>query len=330
MIHRWLIPLMLLLSFGAHAAGSARWNDFATRFISADGRVIDSGNGGISHSEGQGYAMLLAVAHNDRARFERVWQWTHRRLQTRGDALFSWQWQPDASGGKVGDRNNASDGDLLIAWALLRAAERWKQPRYRGQALKILADVRSKLIKPSRFGPLLLPAEKGFEKPGGPIVNPSYWLFPAFAEFTRADRAPVWAELRQSGLALLAAGRFGQWQLPPDWLQVGETLTPAMSRRYGYNALRVPLYLAWAGLDTPERIAPFLAFWDAHPDHLPAWTDFDGNAIDPADAQPGIHAIVALLRQAAGAVRFGDGDNRDYYPAVLELLSRQAATEVRR
>ncbi|GHD64352.1 glycosyl hydrolase family 8 [Jeongeupia chitinilytica] len=329
MIRRWLLALALLLPVTGHA-GDARWDDFVTRFVAADGRVTDTGNGGISHSEGQGYTLLLAVAQNDRATFGRVWTWTRSRLQTRGDALFSWQWKPDADGGKVGDRNNASDGDLLIAWALLRGAQRWQQPGYRAEALKILADVRGKLIKPSRFGPLLMPAEKGFDR--GPVVNPSYWLFPAFAEFARADRAPVWAELRQSGLALLAAGRFGQWQLPPDWLQVSDTLAPAMSHQYGYNALRVPLYLAWAGLDTPERIAPFLAFWDANTERLPAWTDLGTNAVDPDSAQPGLYAIVALVRQrqAGGTVRFGDGDNRDYYPAVLDLLSRQAAREARR
>ncbi|WP_168163829.1 glycosyl hydrolase family 8 [Jeongeupia sp. USM3] len=325
MIRRWLLALSLLLPLAAHA-GDARWDDFVTRFVADDGRVVDTGNGGISHSEGQGYTLLLAVAHDDRATFGRVWQWTQTRLQTRGDALFSWQWKPDTDGGKVGDRNNASDGDLLIAWALLRGAQRWKQPAYRADALKILADVRSRLIRPSRFGPLLLPAAQGFEKPEGVIVNPSYWLFPAFAEFTRTDRSPVWAALRRSGLALLAAGRFGQWQLPPDWLLAGDPPAPAMSRQYGYNALRVPLYLAWAGLDTPERMQPFIAFWDAHPDHLPAWTDFDGNTVDPDDAQAGIHAIEALVRKH----RFGDGSNRDYYPAVLDLLSRQAAREMRR
>ena len=33
----------------------AEWQAFKTRFVSADGRVIDTGNGNITHSEGQGY-----------------------------------------------------------------------------------------------------------------------------------------------------------------------------------------------------------------------------------------------------------------------------------
>ncbi len=43
------------------AAGSD-WRLFIKRFLASDGRVIDNGNGDISHTEGQGYGMLLAVA----------------------------------------------------------------------------------------------------------------------------------------------------------------------------------------------------------------------------------------------------------------------------
>jgi len=34
---------------------------YQSKFISPEGRVIDDANGGISHSEGQGYGMLIAV-----------------------------------------------------------------------------------------------------------------------------------------------------------------------------------------------------------------------------------------------------------------------------
>ncbi|MEG9529489.1 MAG: glycosyl hydrolase family 8, partial [Hyphomicrobiales bacterium] len=42
------------------------WRAYRSRFITDQGRVVDTANGQISHSEGQGYGMLLAVAAGDR------------------------------------------------------------------------------------------------------------------------------------------------------------------------------------------------------------------------------------------------------------------------
>ena len=41
--------------------GSA-WRDYTSRHMTPEGAVIDDANEGISHSEGQGYGMVLAVA----------------------------------------------------------------------------------------------------------------------------------------------------------------------------------------------------------------------------------------------------------------------------
>jgi endoglucanase len=50
------------------------WDQYRSRFITADGRVIDKDNDpkGVTHTEGQGYGMLLAEAAGDRDRFDRV------------------------------------------------------------------------------------------------------------------------------------------------------------------------------------------------------------------------------------------------------------------
>ena len=49
--------------FGAYdgTVAESDWAAYRDRFVLADGRVVDDGNGGISHSEGQGYGLLLAV-----------------------------------------------------------------------------------------------------------------------------------------------------------------------------------------------------------------------------------------------------------------------------
>ncbi|ALN74812.1 hypothetical protein M673_18990 (plasmid) [Aureimonas sp. AU20] len=48
------------------------WELYRSRFVSAEGRVVDNDNGSISHSEGQGYGMPLTVAARDRANFDKL------------------------------------------------------------------------------------------------------------------------------------------------------------------------------------------------------------------------------------------------------------------
>ena len=162
------------------------WSDYRHAYIRDDGRVVDNGQQGISHSEGQGYAMILAAAANDRQTFAQVWSWTRRHLQVRADALLAWKWDPQK--GEVVDTNNATDADLLVAWALLRAARRWEVPAYRDEAMRIAQDIRSQLVIEASIGPILLPGAFGFIHDGVVTINPSYWIFPALTELDRQMR----------------------------------------------------------------------------------------------------------------------------------------------
>ena len=209
--------LALAASCLALAACSADtdWETFKQGFLEADGRIVDTGQGRISHSEGQGFAMLFAVHYADRAAFDRMWQWTRQNLMVRDDALLAWRWEPK---GGVTDRNNAADGDVLVAWALLRAAEKWRQPEYAAAGARIAADIRRKSMRRTTHGLVLLPGQEGFDKPEGLTINLSYWVYPALRELARADPAPEWDELARAGIAILQYSYFGRWRLPPDWL----------------------------------------------------------------------------------------------------------------
>src|SRR5262249_22467996 len=81
------------------------WAAYAEHFVSPEGRVIDTANGNISHSEGQGYGLLLAVLADDRAAFERIWSFTRTELMIRPDGLAAWRWEPDTAP-HVTDPNN--------------------------------------------------------------------------------------------------------------------------------------------------------------------------------------------------------------------------------
>src|SRR3569833_4621834 len=86
------IGQVLVLAACATPPGLDRrhWDNYQSRFISPDGRAVDTGNGGVSHSEGQGIAMLMAVAFDDRARFVLLWCWFLVLLLVCVVFLFVW------------------------------------------------------------------------------------------------------------------------------------------------------------------------------------------------------------------------------------------------
>lgn len=324
-----LLWAALLFPLAVHAS-DADWRVFRQSFIGSQGRVIDSGQNGISHSEGQGFAMLLATHYGDRDAFDRLWQWTRQHLQVREDRLLAWRWEPDKG---VSDRNNASDADLLVAWALLRAAEKWGEPAWLADAAAIARDIRARLLRRTAHGLILLPGAEGFDHRDGARVNLSYWVFPALRELQRADSSAEWGELASNGITLLQYARFGRWDLPPDWLKLSEKVMPASGypERFGYDAVRIPLYLLWSGQDSDALLAPYRRFWSYFTGarFLPAWTSLKDDSVDSHDALPGIKGIAQWVMDGDGVRLPAVEASGDYYSAVLLLLAGMAIAERR-
>ena len=312
-------------------AADADWETFKQGFLEPDGRIVDTGQGRISHSEGQGFAMLFAVHYADRAVFDRLWVWTRQNLQVRDDALLAWKWQPQ---GGVTDRNNAADGDLFVAWALLRAAEKWRQPEYAAAGTRIAADIRRKSMRRVAHGLVLLPGLEGFDKPEGLTINLSYWVYPALRELARADPAPEWDELSRTGVAILEYSYFGRWRLPPDWLRLGERVLPGgpPPERFGFDAVRIPLYLLWSRKETDALIKPYRDFWGHFEGvrALPVWTNLKDDSVDTHGAGLGVRAIAQMVAEypALRADRLPALDReQSYYSSVLLLLCKIALRE---
>ncbi|MEE9398596.1 MAG: glycosyl hydrolase family 8 [Methylococcales bacterium] len=328
-----VLSLLLVISSCSYLVRDSRlyqknWQVYKANYITANGRVIDTGNQGSSHSEGQGYGMLLAEAANDRATFVQVWQWARENLQRSEDGLFSWQYMPDKG---ITDVNNATDGDILIAWALVRAAKRWQITEYDRNARQILSAIKDKLIRRWRTETVLLPGLMGFEHADGSLtINLSYWVFPAFYEFAHFDRASVWIDLAQSGFVLLSQARFGRWGLPPDWIRLNEmaTIEPDRKPVFGYNAVRIPLYLLWADKADRENTRSYFQFWNKEFNFQPAWTNLEDNSIDSYDASIGIKGVNALVVALNKNERVSTkllSSKEDYYSASLLLLSQLAS-----
>jgi endoglucanase len=314
----------------------AAWRSYKTRFITEQGRVVDTANGRISHSEGQGYGMLLAVAADDRAAFERIWAWTRANLLVRDDQLAAWRWEPDRRPA-VADMNNATDGDLLIAWALTEAGEVWADGGYRIAARRIAVEIGRKLILPGTAnGSLLLPGMAGFsadDRPDGPVLNLSYYVFPAFQRLPIVAPEFDWAELGRAGLRLIDKARFSKARLPSDWVTLKDGMPqPAQGfpAEFSYNALRVPLYLAWAGFDQPRHHVDYLNLWRSADRRVVALVELTGGTVSTRLSEPGYLALPALSACASAGVPFprhvlSPQGSENYYPATLHLLALVAA-----
>jgi endoglucanase len=344
-----LLAAPAVLAGGARAQGmpewlvdmKTEWAVFRGRFVTREGRVLDSGKGDETHTEGQGFGMLFAAEAGDANTFDRIHDWTKRYLRHRGDNLHAWRYRGDAVD-SVADHNNASDGDIMIAWALQRAADLFARPPLAREAALIARDILSQCTREVAGRLVLLPGAQGFEKRDHVILNPSYYLIPALLDLEKLVPGPQWRRLVSDGLEICCRNaRFGKWSLPADWIEFPREasfqprLAAGWPTRFSWDAVRVPLYLAWGRRWDEPALQSSVAFW-TDPTHrmLPAWTDLRSNGISPYPGHAGVRAVAQLsiaARDHAG--RIGElprvAQATDYYGAALILLSRIAWQDTR-
>jgi endoglucanase len=329
---------LLMGAVSAHANPSISprdWTAFRSKFVESSGRVIDDGNGSISHSEGQGYGMLLAYLAGNRADFEQIWTFTRTELLLRDDGLAVWKWDPAAEP-HVTDQNNATDGDILIAYALALAGETWLRKDLSEAGAGIAQAVGRTTIVESQGRKLLMPAVAGFgagDREDGPVINLSYWIFEAFPVFDRLAPDHDWSALSRSGLTLLAPTTASPASLPPDWLSLRSQPKPARGfpAEFGYNALRIPLYLIRSGMTDRSLLIPFREAMQETGGAAVRIVEVPSGKTSATLFEPGYRAIPALIACVIDKQKF-PADLKTftptrYYPSTLHLLVLSFATE---
>lgn len=281
---------------------------FFGRYVDADGRVVRHDQGGDTVSEGQAYAMLIAVGVGDRSGFDRVWGWAATNLQ-RADGLLAWHWD----GGRVVDDQPATDADLDAAWALALAGERWGRPDLTAEAARIGAAILAHQVIGTARGPVL--AAGPWAVADG-WANPSYGSPAAFDVLGRITGDPTWAALAESARRL-ATESTGTAGVVADWARVGSdgsvraTAAPGDGSDTGpvagYEAHRVPIRFALDCTDAGQAVARrWWGFAQGRTDPGPApVVDLDGRPL-----APGTHAS-ALAASAAAAEASGAHDSAD-------------------
>lgn len=328
--------VVLFVSGSAYSGEEPYWEQYKTHFISEDGRIIDYYQNSASHSEGQGYGMLLAVMHDDRALFDKIWQWTDNNLRVRQDGLLGWLWGKRTNGKwEIIDYNNATDGDILVAYALLEAGEKWEVKEYGDEALKIIKAIREEIAFNWQGKQLLLPAYYGFTQGDEFIVNPSYFILPAFRAFAKVDQKSFWDNVHKGSSAVLSEAEFSTLRLPADWIKLGQSGTSVYSERsenFGYEAIRVPLYISMEEKPKfPQGMREILNTYNAV-GYIPLWVNLIDNSFSLKTAPAGFYAVFARAAVTMGEDALSEKlleeakhklaeEKDDYYSFTLYLLA---------
>ncbi|RUO80815.1 cellulase [Idiomarina tyrosinivorans] len=230
------------------------WQRLKNQFISPQGRVIDLGSErGITTSEGQAYAMFMALVANDPATFAKLLRWTQEQLLA--DHTFgqspAWLWgRNDQGQWQVLDNNAAADADIWMAYALLTAGKRWQQPQYSDYGRALANQVLKHQTRKTSEGLVLLPGPQGFVREHGFTINPSYFSLPLFIGLAQLTQDKRWLQVHHTSLILLQ--RMQRLGGIPDWVDVNtrlqitsqQTQADAANKLHGsYDAIRSYLWL---------------------------------------------------------------------------------------
>ena len=273
------------------------------RYVQADGRVSRLDQGGDTVSEGQSYALALALAVHDDATFDRVWTWTREHLQ-RPDGLFAFH---ASATGVVLDRTPATDADLVIAWALLRKGD--PAGRRVADAVRRFETVAVGSRRVLAAGPWAT---------GQPAtLNPSYWAFPVLRNLALLQPRAGWDRLADDASAVLAAL---PESLPPDWARADGARVRAEPSpdgvhptQYGPDAQRVTAWSAWSCTPVDRAAAARAARVSTRPVLA---SDLTGRQLQPQMA-PLAAVAGAAAQQAAG--RSGSGEATQAVAAAVRF-----------
>lgn len=295
---------------------------FLDGYVAPDGRTVRHDQGGDTVSEGQAYAMLVAVGLRDRDRFDAVWRWTGRHLLRR-DGLLSWRW---AEGCVVG-ADSAADADLDAAWALALAGRAFGVAEHTEAAVALGRAVLEHETVPLAEGAGRILTAGTWARETPVAVNPSYFNPAAEHVLWRLTGDARWRALVETQRGVLRSlTRDGS--LPPDWARVDAdgavTAAPgggAPVPAFGLDAARIPVRLAASPEAADREIAARL--WPALSGLGPGWRGRHTLSGEPLVDWTSPVVRVGAAAAAAAAAAAG-------HPVRAERLLAEAAVEQRR
>lgn len=321
---------------------------FALQTAEDEACFYDTGNNDV-RTEGQSYAMVLAVILGDKVFFDNVWRWSLRHMYlTEGPCrgYFAWSVPLD---GRPRANGPAPDGEEFFIWALTGADERWgsqgnaEDPlNYAAWAERILHDVLHRETGEAK--PLWQDNNLIAFVPGCGFTDPSYHIphaYERFAEYAPAADRERWYEIAKASRDYLPLSAHLETGLFPEYAH--NDGTPELAHGHGNfysDAYRCMLNIAGdaivSGTDSwHETIAANQArfFAEMPEDAKFARYELDGTptgelSLHPVGLQATIACTFAVIDNAHSrklATQFMDlelrGGDRRYYDNLLFIFS---------
>lgn len=288
------------------------------------GCIEDNGS---AHSESTGYGMILSVAAQNKTAFDQIFSFAEAKL-LQSNGLYAWRY--DINNNTVPDTNNATDGDILIAWALLKGYAQWGDENYQTRALEIINAIKTNCTKSYAGYTILLPGGKAaFDhsaEEGYVVVNPCYYIYKALRDFAYVTEDDSWLTVINDGQRIMQD--FITYIKPkvailPNWFIVKDGGTfafdPNHDRKSGWDAMRCPLYSAW---DTEVNYEDTLwkAFYNAYAeDSTPAVIDIYNGSVESYIRD--FTSFKAIRNVVLGNTVSLDFQSNGYYQDALVLFS---------
>lgn len=269
----WLILLLATLAVGFYFIRVKSTNDMqrntyknwskyyvVTHGKSAYIKTATSDEGTTALSEGQGYGMYIAIKAakkgiTTKSQFAKLYKYymNHRTANTQ---LMSWKQNIKTDGSIEDLSNSATDGDLYIAYALIKASELWSDQAdtYKKQARLLLKDILTynynSETKSLTVGNWAVKGTDYYD-----LVRTSDILPEQFDVFYQFSKDETWKTIKTSMLTSLEKmSRQHKTGLLPDFMWVRESgeikaakanlIASKYDGDYYYNACRMPYNLA--------------------------------------------------------------------------------------
>ncbi|WP_311406468.1 glycosyl hydrolase family 8 [Liquorilactobacillus uvarum] len=304
-----------------------------------------SRNNAVVLSEGQGYGLLLIVkaaeqGYTTQKDFTKLYNY-YLKNRDSGTELMSWKQKTSQHGVVKKFKNSATDGDIYIAYALIKAGKLWpnKAKIYNKQAEKVLNDI-LKYDYNNKTKSLTVGNWATNSAEYSNLLRTSDVLPAQFDEFYRFSRNGKWLTIKDSMMqSLKSLSSRNKTGLIPDFAWVKGSIAIPVSPKtvsskydgdYYYNACRIPYNLAQSKDKTSQRVLNKLMKFFMTKDYITGGYKLNGNNLnDYQSASFAAPILYAALRnqnfnkllQQEKYIFMQKLDPNSYYQSTMVVLT---------
>lgn len=307
--------------------------DDNTAVVNSSDSTSDTNNY-IVTSESQGYGMLItAVSKNATLKdFNLLYNYysANKRPNTQ---LMAWQ-QSNSNGTITSDPNNATDGDIFIAEALIQAAKRWpsESKTYLNQSKNILNDILTYNLN-SDLNMLTVSTWVSPQKKEWSVFRTSDVVPSFFDDFLTISSNSKWASIKTSMLKYMLDVSSTHKGLVSDFISVNsenkkgtptnyDVMGDTNSNDFAYNAIRVPLMLSMGNTSSSkELLNPLLSFLNTR-SPIEGLYHLDGSVLNWSDVTRFNYEYAQYKLNITPQLKDESYPNAGYYTDTLFTLSR--------